>query len=89
MAWNSFDNKSAQDGLQTKSILNAGAPVAFNSAAAGKPYKDSWDIERAYREGLQKVTWVFRCIDAIAGNQARESTYGNFCHHGNQQICFV
>ena len=71
MAWNSFDNKSAQDGLQTKSILNAGAPVAFNSAAAGKPYKDSWDIERAYREGLQKVTWVFRCIDAIAGNQAR------------------
>jgi HK97 family phage portal protein len=36
-----------------------------------KPYKDNWDIERAYREGSQKVTWVFRCIDAIAGNQAR------------------
>jgi HK97 family phage portal protein len=38
---------------------------------AGKPYRDSWDIERAYREGMAKVTWVNRCIDAIAGNQAR------------------
>jgi len=38
---------------------------------AGKAYTDSWDIERAYREGMQRVTWVARCIDAIAGNQAR------------------
>lgn len=70
MAWNSFNEKSLQ-GVQQKSILNVGAPVAFNAGMAGKPYKDSWDIERAYREGVQKVTWVFRCIDAIAGNQAR------------------
>ena len=68
MAWNS--NKSL-DNQSQKSILNAGAPIAFNPSFAGKPYSDSWDIERAYREGVQKVTWVFRCIDAIAGNQAR------------------
>jgi len=37
----------------------------------GKAYRDSWDIERAYREGMQRVTWVARCIDVIAGNQAR------------------
>jgi HK97 family phage portal protein len=38
---------------------------------AGRSYRDSWDIQRAYKEGFQKVTWVSRCIDAIAGNQAR------------------
>lgn len=51
--------------------LTAGSPVANNPNLIGKGYKDSWDIERAYREGVQKVTWVNRCIDAIAGNQAR------------------
>lgn len=70
MAWNSGNNKALQSGSQ-KSILTPGAPVAFNAGIAGKPYRDSWDIERAYREGMAKVTWVTRCIDAIAGNQAR------------------
>lgn len=70
MAWNSGSNKALQSGSQ-KSILTPGAPVAFNTGIAGKPYRDSWDIERAYREGMSKVTWVTRCIDAVAGNQAR------------------
>lgn len=70
MAWNSDSNKNLGN-RNTKSILNAGAPVAFDMGKAGKPYRDGWDIERAYREGVQKVTWVFRCIDAISGNQAR------------------
>lgn len=72
MAWNNgFSNKDLRNNIQEKSILNAGAPIAFDAGRAGKPYRDGWDIERAYREGIQKVTWVFRCIDAIAGNQAR------------------
>lgn len=70
MAWNSSNNKALQSD-SAKSILTPGAPIAFNTGIAGKPYRDSWDIERAYREGMQKVTWVTRCIDAIAGNQAR------------------
>jgi HK97 family phage portal protein len=70
MGWNTGSNKSLNGGQQ-KSALNAGAPIAFDAGRAGKPYKDGWDIERAYREGMQKVTWVFRCIDAIAGNQSR------------------
>jgi HK97 family phage portal protein len=70
MAWNSGSDKALQSGSQ-KSILTPGAPVAFNTGIAGKPYRDSWDIERAYREGMSKVTWVTRCIDAIAGNQSR------------------
>ena len=79
MAWNSSQNKSI-DQSQQKSALGPGAPVAFNPSMAGKPYKDSWDIERAYREGFQKVTWVNRCIDAIAGTdlanlQLQRDTY--------------
>jgi phage portal protein BeeE len=70
MAWNSRENKSLSQ-PQQKSVLGYGAPVASNPSYADKPYRDSWDIERAYREGMQKITWVNRCIDAIAGNQAR------------------
>lgn len=51
--------------------LSAGSPISNNPSFIGKGYRDSWDIERAYREGMQKVTWVSRCVDAIAGNQAR------------------
>lgn len=70
MAWNSSNNKSGKPPLSFKTI-GPGAPVAQNPGFAGKPYRDMWDVERAYREGFQKVTWVTRCIDAIAGNQAR------------------
>ena len=69
MAWNFPSNKSI-DGMKSKE-LGPGAPIAQNPGYAGRPYRDTWDIERAYREGMQKVTWVARCIDAIAGNQAR------------------
>lgn len=70
MGWNRQDNKSISSG-ETKGAIGPGAPVAYNANNAGKPYRDAWDIERAYREGVQKVTWVSRCVDAIAGNQAR------------------
>lgn len=71
MAWNPPRSKSL-DGMQTKAAqIPVGAPVALNPSQTGRAYRDGWDIERAYREGMQKVTWVYRCIDAIAGNQAR------------------
>jgi len=66
MAW----NKS----LQSDSVkaVPYGAPVTTQGGLQqGRGYHDAWDIERAYREGIQKVTWVARAIDAIAGNQAR------------------
>lgn len=72
MAWNRSESKDLSGDMETKaSGLGVGAPVSLNVSATGRGYKDGWDIERAYREGVQKVTWVFRCIDAIAGNQAR------------------
>lgn len=70
MGWNTPQNKSLRnDG--SKQLAAYGAPVSVNPSFVGKSYRDSWDIERAYREGMSKITWVNRCIDAIAGNQAR------------------
>jgi HK97 family phage portal protein len=72
MAWNRSESKSLEGQSETKAAsIGVGAPISLNPSVTGRGYKDGWDIERAYREGVQKVTWVFRCIDAIAGNQAR------------------
>lgn len=71
MAWNSQNNKSLGSSEVKASNLGPGSPISNNPTLTTRGYKDSWDIERAYREGMQKVTWVNRCIDAIAGNQAR------------------
>lgn len=71
MAWNSRQTKSLGGNSGQKAALGPGAPISLHPSTAGRAYRDSWDIERAYREGLQKVVWVSRCIDVIAGNQAR------------------
>lgn len=69
MAWNAT-NKSLSG--SSEKALPYGAPVTTNlGVSPGRGYHDSWDIERAYREGMKKVTWVARAVDAIAGNQAR------------------
>ena len=94
MAWNSTSNKSLNNGGEQKALIGPGAPVAYNAGTAGRPYRDSWDIERAYREGMQKVTWVTRCIDAIAGNQSRlpmilredNSPDGRIVTRGNKEL---
>lgn len=54
--------------LQTK---DARVAYAIGAQRAGKPYKDSWDIDRAIREAMLKVIPVFRAVHVIADNQAR------------------
>ena len=74
MAWNKTESKSLQaasTSTKTYGNIGPGAPVALSPSLVNRPYKDGWSIERAYSEAMQKVTWVYRCIDAIAGNQAR------------------
>lgn len=70
MAWNKTETKDLA-GQQEEKRISPGAPVAYWPGAAGKPYKDNWDIERATEEGFRKITWVFRAVTTIAGNQAR------------------
>ena len=69
MAWNNATNKAV--GPSMEKALPIGAPISTNPSFMERGYHDGWDIERVYRDGVRKVTWVYRCIDAIAGNQAR------------------
>lgn len=70
MAWNTPSNKQIT-GSSGKAI-SYGAPVTTSAALQpGRGYHDGWDIDRAYYDGVKKVTWLFRAIDALAGNQAR------------------
>lgn len=75
MAWNSVSSKSLQDIVtsQKAAPISVGAPVSYSPSLTGndRGYHDGWDIVKAYKEGVAKVTWVFRCIDVIASNQAR------------------
>lgn len=75
MAWNTRENKSMGNDYQKSVPL--GAPISTNPGNLTRGYKDSWDIERVYRDGVKKVTWVYRCIDAIAGNIARLPVVGH------------
>lgn len=57
-----------------KAVTPDQAPAArsFGSGPrAGRPYQEAWSTERAISEAYEKVTWVWRCIDARAMNQAR------------------
>lgn len=44
--------------------------VPTNSKAV-VPYKDDWDVERGITKGLDRVTWVYKSVFAIASNAAR------------------
>lgn len=74
MGWNSPENKAVL-GDASKAIP-LGAPISTVPGNTQRGYKDSWDIERVYRDGVKRVTWVFRCIDTIAGNVARLPVVG-------------
>lgn len=70
MAWNKTSNKITVDTMETK-IVSPGAPTVYVAGATQQPYKDDWDIQRAFEEGVRRITWTFRCVNTIAGNQAR------------------
>lgn len=75
MAWNRTDNKSL-DAVQPQKgkAISVGAPTAYRVTEWGtrvdRGYHDGWDIQKAYTEGVARVTWVYRCVDVIASNQA-------------------
>lgn len=75
MAWNNKAyNLSNIQPVQEKRVPMGGQPAIVTRSGYGsvdQGYKDGWSSERAYSEGMSKVTWVWRAIDAIASNQAK------------------
>lgn len=65
MRWNSPSSK-----IQKKSgVPSYGTSVVRRGSVA---YNQTWDTDRSITEALDRVTWVFRCVDAIASNAARQ-----------------
>lgn len=57
-----------QDGFVGDGKKNFFVPT---TSKAVTPYKDDWDVERAITNGLDRVTWVYKSVYAIASNAAR------------------
>lgn len=47
-----------------------GTSVAYGGLG-GLGQVGAWDIDKAVKAGLEKITWVFRAVDVIATSQAR------------------
>lgn len=67
------------DGLfETKASPNAADAIARATGSSSAGYysgvglgqMNGWDIDRAVRDGVERVTWIFRCVDAIAQKQS-------------------
>ncbi len=54
---------------QTSNKARSTSPTIFRRTTSNAPIY--WNPEKALREALTRVTWVFRCVDAIATNQAK------------------
>jgi HK97 family phage portal protein len=53
-----------------KDVAPAPGDVPVSETRVGMPYKGSWNLDRAVRDALLRVTWIFRAVHAIASNQA-------------------
>lgn len=62
-----FERKAANARLATSHAVSQSP-----SARSGGMFASggTWDTDKALRDGYEKVLYVFRCIDAIASNQA-------------------
>lgn len=67
MRWNPASSKKSV-------LLKAGSPYQGTAGVrrGTVAYRGEWDADRAVGEALDRVTWVFRCVDAIASNAARQ-----------------
>lgn len=60
-----FSSGSRDDVGSAVSRVVSGSPNASAKAGIGQ---QEWDIDRAVKDGIEKVIWAFRCVDAIATN---------------------
>lgn len=66
MAWNVRQKITPAERTEVKVTSGTSATLGSNVA-----YSGAWDNKRAVGEALQRVTWVYRAVDAIASNAAR------------------
>lgn len=59
------------DTAVSHAISGTSAAVSGMYGSVFSGFGGGWDVERAVEEALERVIWVFRCVDAIATNQSR------------------
>jgi HK97 family phage portal protein len=59
--------------LEGKGVLEDSTRRATASAGAyaGTAYQSNWNVQRAVRDGYERVIWVFRAVDHIASSACR------------------
>lgn len=65
-----FETKAAGTSEADAIARATGSSTGASYGSWGMGLVGPWDIDQAVKNGLEKVTWVFRCVDVIAQNQA-------------------
>lgn len=64
-----FESKASPKASEAIARAMGSSPAGYY-AGVGLGQMSGWDIDRAVRDGVEKVTWIFRCVDAIAQKQS-------------------
>lgn len=64
-----FEVKAYRDAREAVSRALSATPNVTSGLSYVGAVGD-WDLERAVQMGMEKVVWIFRCVDVIAQNQA-------------------
>lgn len=65
-----FESKSKAKANEAVSRATGSSPVSTFASGMGIGQVGGWDIDKAVRDGMERVTWVFRCVDVIAQKQS-------------------
>lgn len=69
MAW--LRNKKQADITDLQIKAAATRPGGGIIRGPGIGYNAEWDVDRIVKDALEKVVWVFRCVEAVSSNAAR------------------
>lgn len=61
-------------GLETKTLYSFGGGRSVIPAVTGFGYKDraaGWDMDKVVEDGYERVVWVFKAVEVIAGHASR------------------
>ncbi len=70
----SLQHKHADSTNATARAISTGSAGTYSMYGSGS-YSNNWDFEKAVSQGYEKLSIVFRCIDAISQNQADRELY--------------
>lgn len=65
-----FENKGRAKPNESVARATGSSPVSAFYSGMGIGQAGGWDIDKAVKDGMERVTWVFRAVDVIAQKQS-------------------